>query len=105
MVMVAMTRRWLLTLAAQLLLITIAGCAVRGCAASASTGEDFLVTCVIRQQETFDFKDVRFYELACGGTQGRAVLSIDADLPLAQALAQRVGQRVPITIGEGRETR
>jgi hypothetical protein len=43
------------------------------------------MACRIEQEETYDFHGTEFFALTCHGS-GRAVLSIDGDLPLARWL-------------------
>lgn len=63
------------------------------------TGQPFVATCMIDQEDSFDFHGVQFFTLACGSAQGRAVLSIDGDLLLSVWLHAHLHQRIPVTLG------
>lgn len=62
------------------------------------SGDSLVVTARIARDETYD-PTLRLYTLHLN--PGAVTVMGHAELPLVQWLEQRVGQRVPITFGEG----
>lgn len=106
--MIRIHRLWLLAFAALVALLGSSGKAQPPAeslighdvpVAVGMTGDPFVATCKVEQMETFDFHGVNYFTLACGSTNGRSVLSLDGDLPLAQFLRAHVNERIPVTLG------
>lgn len=67
--------------------------ALTGVAAQEFESPSFVYT--LQKHETFDFRDIQFFELK--SLNGSATIAVDGDVDLAKVLKQFSGQRVRIT--------
>lgn len=67
--------------------------ALRGVAAQEFESPSFVYTLV--KHDTFDFREIQFFELK--SINGSATIAVDGDVDLAKVLKQFSGQRVRIT--------
>jgi hypothetical protein len=85
-------------MAAAVLGATLALAAMSCEPADATT--DFVVTAHVTEESNYD-QTVRIFTLRLGTKDGAVTVMGSRDLPLVQFLGARVGQRIPITFGEG----
>ena len=63
---------------------------------------EHVASCIVDHHDTWDAKEIQFFQINCGQANGAFTVSVDKDLPLARWLAQRHRQRVSLALG-GRE--